>query len=235
MMAEQPPKRELTPAQLAALQKARESRSANAQARKRGEDAPPSAGKKRKSNSAPRVPGERAPARPAAPILTAAQRDKVMGGLKLSLVAADTAAAMFSQGQWADADRLTEDETALLTYAVYGELETQPRLLKRLAEFAVMTSSHTWLAICLASVAAPRLARRGVIGEQLAAQLQLAPIIFAAAAAGQQSAGGGDPVYVATGPTPGDSGPDWDGQIHANGVAAGNATPVQDNPPVQIR
>lgn len=227
-MSEQKPKRELTPAQQAALEKMQAARWAP----KDHPNAPPrtrSHAKKAGSSARPR--GEKAPARPAPPVLNARERAKVQGALALAVGSADVVLAAAAPQAWAPEDRLSEAEQALLCGAVYAELEQFPKLLRQLADYAVVTSAHAYLLVTVGAIVAPRLARRGVIDAGLAQQLALAPYVLAAAAAGQVGAGP-DAVSVATEPTPGDSGPEWLGQEHANGVASGDPAPVQGGAPV---
>lgn len=237
-MTETPPKREATPAQQANLEKAREARKANLAARAAGGTPPKTAAKrshhKKKNPGATRAPGrERAPARPASPVLTRAQKDKVTGGMSFALLASDAALATFVPDQWTKEDRLTQDESGMLVTAVYTELETyRPLWLQALARFTTVTGAHAYLGAVVAAIAAPRLARRGLINEQLAAQLALAPYFLSIAAEQLAAESGGDAVHVATEPAPSGSGPEWDGQEHANGVATGNPAPVQGHSPL---
>lgn len=233
MMPEQAPKREVTPAQREAIAKMQERRRENAELRRRGEPVPPPVGHGHGRKPTGRKPGrpprtrvsEKPPARAAAPVLTAPQRDKVLMGLGLALAGVDTGLATFTPEVWKKEDRLTEEEAGLLKVAVYSAMELYPPLLLALARISVATGPLAYLGICCGAIAAPRLARRGVINDQLAAQLAAAPYIFQLAAV-TGIGSGGDPVSVATEPTPSSGGSERNGQVNAYGVAAGYAAQV---------
>ena len=125
--------------------------------------------------------------------LSATQQKQVQTGLTFAVMGMDFGAAAILPKFWeTPADRLQQDEVALLVSALYSELESFPRALLWLASVAE-AGVHFQLAYVVAMIAAPRLARHGVISAELAGLIALAPL-----AVSVPVAGGGTPDSVRT-------------------------------------
>lgn len=125
-------------------------------------------------------------------------------------------AHMFAPNVWTDEDILRANETALLVEGVYLEMEALfPKALRWLAE-QTEASVHLQFMWAVATVAVPRLERRGLVPPGTSFFFTVAPL------------------SVGTGGAPVDHRPDRNGQEHADGVAAA-AVVVPDGGADQVR
>ncbi|HLY67808.1 MAG TPA: hypothetical protein VKU60_19880 [Chloroflexota bacterium] len=121
-----------------------------------------------------------------------------LGGI---LLGADKSAAKLFPRYWTEEDRLSMEETVCAVEGIYSELEQHPSWLDYCMK-ALDAQGHGELLAAAVVIAAPRLARHGVIPRELG------PIFSGFA---HSMASGGAP----------DAGrPDGDGQEHAGGSAA---------------
>jgi hypothetical protein len=127
--------------------------------------------------------GETAPKRPeiksgAKSAIPAAAARQIKSEFALLLWGADAAAAAAAPALWTTPDdRLQEQERTALVNATYNELEARcPELLKILAK-AQESATEAALIYTVAMIAAPRLARHGVIPESFASAILFAPLI----------------------------------------------------------
>jgi hypothetical protein len=140
--------------------------------------------------------GETAPKRPdlkqgvKAAVPAAAAR-QIKSEFALLLWAADSGAAAAVPKVWTTPeDRLQEPERTALVNATYNEIEARfPNLLKLLAK-AQESATEAALIYTIAMIAAPRLARHGVIPNELASAILFAPLIA-------QSVGSREPAAAA--------------------------------------
>jgi len=160
-------------------------------------------GRPRKDGTPPPAPAGKRERKPA-------KRQPKAGEIKsllaTTLVAGDALAGLLAPRVWTQDDRLQPSETTLLVDAIYTEIAQYPGVLAWLAA-ASGVSTHLNLALVLATVALPRLARHGLVPGELA---------YLAAAAGLAAGGalGGDR-------------PDRDGQVDAVvGAAPAPAVPA---------
>lgn len=143
-------------------------------------------------------------------------------------------------GLWQPQDRLDASEITLLTEAIYGEIAQKPNLVIQLAKLASAKGAHARLLQACALVALPRLARRGLLPEDMATALslilQMAPLEDDidgdgdGDGPGRQS--GQDTAGLESGPASGGDWQDRAGQIDADRMAAETA-PVRDDPQVK--
>lgn len=145
--------------------------------------------------------------------LSSAQEKQVRIGLSVAVMGVDMGAGLLLPNHWTKEDRLAQEETAMLVSALYSELETFPKALAWLANVAG-AGVHVQLAYVVAAIAAPRLARRGIISVELATAIAFAPVL------------------MATGPTPDDMRANGAGQVASDGPVSGGSA-VQDSIPQQ--
>jgi hypothetical protein len=175
-----------------------------------------------------RAPAEIEPKRPdlrsgAKPPVTAAAARQIKSEFAFGLWLADQGAARASdnglphKGWWLTPDdRLQEDERTSLVNATYNELAARcPQVLVWLAK-ASESATEAALLYAIALVAAPRLARHGVIPNELASAIVFAPILFANAHAEQEQA-----ADVGAGPTLEPDRANGYGEIDIGGVPVG--------------
>jgi hypothetical protein len=174
----------------------------------------------------PKGKGETAPKRPdlkpgaKAAIPAAAAKQIKSEGALLLWVADNAAAAALPQFWVTPDDRLQEQERTALVNATYNELEARcPQLLRFLAK-AQESATEAALVYTIAMIAAPRLARHGVIPNELASAILFAPLI-AQSATGQPATAG-----VGAESTPVADRPNGNGQEHA-GQPFVEGAPVQ--------
>jgi hypothetical protein len=162
-------------------------------------------------------------AKAALPALKARQ---VKSEFALGLWGADQLAARTWPNYWqTPADRLTNDERTSLVNAAYAELEARfPKALEWLAR-ASESATEATLLYTLAVIAAPRLARHGVISNELATAILFAPIALSGIAE-QASAS----LESNRAPMPDRS--NGDGQVNPGGVPPDIST-VQGGPAQQ--
>lgn len=136
-----------------------------------------------------------------------AKRVKIIltGGIKGGSEAAYLLSENSGLGFWLSDDRFQPEETVMLVEGVYSVLETFPTFLLWLAE---TSAQGVWLqlGVILAMVAAPRLARHGIIPPEIAAIISFAPF------------------FMASGGAPNDSGGNGNGQVHPTSVSNETAT-----------
>jgi hypothetical protein len=174
---------------------------------------------KGKGETAPKRPDLKPGAKPAIPA-AAAKQIKSEGALLL-WVADNAAAAALPQFWVTPDDRLQEQERTALVNASYNELEARcPQLLRFLAK-AQESATEAALVYTIAMIAAPRLARHGVIPPELASAILFAPLIAQSATTGQPATAG-----VGAESAPVADRPDRDGQEHA-GQPFVEGAPVQ--------
>lgn len=159
---------------------------------------------------------------------------QVKGALTVAVVGLDTILSVGSntltqpgQGFWEPQDRLEAQETAAIVGAVYRELETYPKAMA-LFQRAIVGGVHAQLAAVLLAVAVPRLARRGLLPEQMVLLSMSVMAAYAGEETAQTVATNGVAHGVAaggveTGATPGGSWGNGYGQDHAPGVPVGGA------------
>jgi len=142
--------------------------------------------------------------------IPAAAARQIKSEFALLLWVADNGAAAAAPTLWTTPDdRLAEQERTALVNATYNELEARcPQLLRILAK-AQESATEAALIYTVAMIAAPRLARHGVIPAELASAILFAPLIA-------QSAGR-EPGATAVGaePTPQPDRANGYGQEHA--------------------
>jgi hypothetical protein len=185
------------------------------------------AGARSSAETAPKRPEIKPATKPAVPAAAAKQ---IKSEFSFALWLADQGAAKAVPRYWITPDdRLADDERTMLVNATYNELEARfPKLLKALAKVQE-NATEAALLYAIAIVAAPRLARHGVIPAELASAIVFAPIILANA---QQSVAESDASAVGAESA---SQPDREyrnGQIDASGAP----TPVAEiriDPPEQ--
>jgi hypothetical protein len=135
-----------------------------------------------------RTERQAAPKRPemhtAKAALPAVKARQVKSEFALALWGADQLAARTFPKYWeTPADRLEEHERTALVDATYAELEARfPKALEWLAK-ASESATEAALLYTIAIIAAPRLARHGVISNELATAILFAPIALANASA----------------------------------------------------
>lgn len=186
--------------------------------------------------SSPAATGETAPKRPevksgAKAAVPAAAARQIKSEFALVLWAADVGAAKAVPQYWnTPEDRLQDDERTALVNATYNELERRaPKLLKYLAK-AQESATEAVLIYTIAMIAAPRLARHGVIPPELASAIVFAPIIIANV---QQSVTPDGPAAtVGAEPASQPDRANGYGQIDTGEPAAPGA-PIQVSPPEQ--
>jgi hypothetical protein len=112
------------------------------------------------------------------PAIPAAAARQIKSEFAVLLWAADQGAAAAAPALWTTPDdRLQEQERTALVNATYNELEARcPELLKLLAK-AQESATEAALIYTVAMIAAPRLARHGVIPESFASAILFAPLI----------------------------------------------------------
>jgi hypothetical protein len=148
---------------------------------------PSGRGKATTGETAPKRPDLKPGAKAAIPA-AAAKQIKSEGALLL-WVADNAAAAALPQFWVTPDDRLQEQERTALVNASYNELEARcPQLLRFLAK-AQESATEAALVYTIAMIAAPRLARHGVIPNELASAILFAPLI-AQSATGQPATAG---------------------------------------------
>jgi hypothetical protein len=127
------------------------------------------------AETAPKRPELKSGAKSAIPAAAARQ---IKSEFALLLWGADAAAASAAPALWTTPDdRLQEQERTALVNATYNELEARcPELLKILAK-AQESATEAALIYTVAMIAAPRLARHGVIPESFASAILFAPLI----------------------------------------------------------
>lgn len=160
----------------------------------------------------PTVAAETPPKRPAlkpgvkAAVPAAAAR-QIKSEFSLVLWGADNAAAKFAAQYWqTPEDRLSDDERTQLVTAIYGELEARfPRALQVLARVGE-SAPEAMLLYTVAMIAAPRLARHGVIPNDLATAIVFAPLVLANL---QQQNGAAADVGAEPAPQPDRPNGDW--------------------------
>lgn len=155
--------------------------------------------------------------------------------LTVALVGLDTVLGIVSASTksnfWTNEDRLEQGETAAIVSAVYRELETYPKAMAFFTSL-VVGSVHAQLAAVLIAVAIPRLARRGVVPDQM---VLLAYTVLATYAGDTSAftptevpnAPTFDPfaAAVGTGPAPFGGGENGTGQDYVNGRAPTGSVP----------
>lgn len=173
---------------------------------------------------------ERSPKRPPKGV-TRAEADQVKGALALALIGMDAAAAAVLPALWTAEDRLAEHETAKLVSAVYGELAAYPSLIHALANVAGQ-GTHVRLLLALASVAVPRLARRGLVPAHVVMAVALMDMNMPPPAEPADEPAPAPTVGLESGPAFDLSWSNGDGKEHASGAPVERA-PVRDGAPVQ--
>jgi hypothetical protein len=177
---------------------------------------------------------EKAPTRPEIktaprPAVSAAKARQLKGEFSLVLWLADQGVAKGWPRYWVTPDdRLQDDERTALVNATYAELEARfPKALEWLAK-ASESATEAMLLYTLAMIAAPRLARHGVISAELATAIVFAPVAFASSGqAEQQSAAGVEPERA-----PNRGGPNGHGEIDTGGAFT-ESSPLQDSAPIE--
>jgi hypothetical protein len=149
--------------------------------------------------------------------LPAPKMRMVKSQFSLALWGGDQLAAKVAPKYWTTPeDRLQDDERTALVNATYAELEARfPVALEWLAKAAESATEATLLYV-IATIAAPRLARHGVISAELATAIVFAPIAFASASAAAETNGATPTVEPER--TPMRGGPNGNGQIDADGI-----------------
>lgn len=180
------------------------------------------------AETAPKRPEIKPATKAAIPVAAARQ---IKSEFSLLLWLADNAAAKGVPKYWTTPeDRLTDDERTSLVHATYNEIEARfPKVLKYLAK-AQESATEAVLLYTIAMIAAPRLARHGVIPPELASAIVFAPIVIAqvqqSAAAEPGAAGvGAEPASV-------DHRPNRNGQIDV-GEPPFAGSPIQVSPPFE--
>jgi hypothetical protein len=178
---------------------------------------------KSERQAAPKRPEIRA----AKAALPAVKMRQVKSEFALVLWAADQLAARSVPNYWqTPADRLEEHERTALVDASYAELEARfPKALEWLAK-ASESATEAALLYTIAIVAAPRLARHGVISNELATAILFAPIALANATATEPAAS----VEPNGAPMP--DRPNGNGQVYP-GVPPFEVPPVQGGAAVE--
>jgi hypothetical protein len=127
------------------------------------------------AETAPKRPELKSGAKSAIPAAAARQ---IKSEFAVLLWAADQGAAAAAPTLWTTPDdRLQEQERTALVNATYNEIEARfPELLKILAK-AQESATEAALIYTVAMIAAPRLARHGVIPESFASAILFAPLI----------------------------------------------------------
>lgn len=146
------------------------------------------------------------------PVLSAVKTRQVKSIFALGIWGADQVAARSAPQYWnTPEDRLTGDEQAALVGATYTEIEARfPKLLEWFAK-ASESATEAALVWTVAMIALPRLARHGVISNELATAILFAPFAVANATA---------PAGVESHGTPQPDRSNRNGQIDASGVPA---------------
>jgi hypothetical protein len=154
----------------------------------------------------------------------AAAARQIKSEFSLVLWGADNAAAKFAPQYWqTPEDRLADEERTQLVTAIYGELEARfPRALQVLARVGE-SAPEAMLLYTVAMIAAPRLARHGVIPNDLASAIVFAPLVLANL---QQQTANGAAADVGAEPASQPDRPDGDWQEHTR-------IPPLEIPPVQ--
>jgi len=173
----------------------------------------------------PKRPDLKSGAKPAVPAAAARQ---IKSEFALLLWIGDNGAAAAVPKLWTTPeDRLQEDERTALVNATYNELEARcPQLLKILAK-AQESATEAALLYTVAMIAAPRLARHGVIPPELASAILFAPVIAQSVSTREPGAAAVDSV-----PTPQSDRANGHGQIDV-GEPFTAGPQVQAGPPQQ--
>jgi hypothetical protein len=178
------------------------------------------------------APAETAPKRPdlktgSKPAIPAAAARQIKSEFALLLWVADQGAAAAAPTLWTTPDdRLQEAERNALVSVSYNEIEARfPQLLRILAK-AQESATEAALIYTVAMIAAPRLARHGIIPRELASAILFAPLV-AQSAPGQSATSA-----VGAEPTPQPDRSDGYGQEHA-GQPSVEGAPVHAGAAVQ--
>lgn len=162
---------------------------------------------------APSTPAKPAPSRDRSPRRSSKPKESdVKKYLAGGIIALDGMAGMFAAQYWTEEDHLSRDETKMAVDAIYDELAQYPSTLTWIMQ-AGGISKHLNLVLALGIIAAPRLARHGVL-----------PIGFAelATLAGAMGTGG----------THGDTGGNQEREINA-GLPGVNSPEIPGGVPLQ--
>lgn len=171
---------------------------------------------------------ESAPKREAStPGIPANKRRQLKSAAATVIAGSDWAVRSLKRPWWTEEDKFEASETSMLVDALYSELENYPKVLKWIADH-MDAAGHAQLGMALLMIAAPRLARRGMLPVEVASAIVYAPLLFA------QQQPEPPTADVGAGATPGDHRANGNGQVDVS-VPPPNGTAVRGDTEVEAR
>lgn len=145
---------------------------------------------------------------------SAFEKKKAKEACAVAPALADMVIGFFFPNSWTAEDRITPEECEILGEGIYAEVEQHAKAVIFISAIATPASAHSkFLRACII-LSLPRLARRNIISQDMAAKMMFAAMMMSAE-------DGPNSFSVEGGSAHGDIGPDGRGQEHHSGVATG--------------